>query len=40
MQAAVDAKATDIPDFITKHVGLPGDIPRYIQGSNPGFKSC
>ena len=29
MQSAVDAESTDIPDFITKHVGLPGDIQRY-----------
>ena len=30
MQSAVDAESTDLPDFITKHVGLPGDIQRYI----------
>ena len=30
MQSAVDAEATDLPDFITKHVGLPGDIQRYF----------
>ena len=30
MQSAVDAESTDLPDFITKHVGLPGDIQRYF----------
>ena len=39
MQSAVDAEATDLPDFITKHVGLPGDIQRYFfLKINIGFQ--
>ena len=34
MQSAVDAESSDLPDFITKHVGLPGDIQRYNFSKN------
>ena len=39
MQSAVDAESTDLPDFITKHVGLPGDIQRYNFSKNKHWVS-